>query len=96
MARGVDAVLLLDELLIAGRLLEGGEARRSRSPGRPILHASATGSCERGGTAEQSTEEERAKPLAAFGIHETILSGPPGEPLGSVPCSARWAISSST
>jgi hypothetical protein len=104
MASGVH-VLLLDELFIARRLLERGEARGRRPPGRPLLHTGAPGSRERGGAAEQPAEEEGAKPLAAFGIHPSILGGPPSgalqaldgcEPLGSLRCSARWAISSST
>ena len=89
MASGVHPVLLLDELLIAGRLLEGGEARRRRPPGRPLLHTGAPGGRESGGAAEQPAEEEGPKPLAAFGIHEAIVGS-------ELSCSARWAISSST
>jgi hypothetical protein len=89
MASGVRALLLLDQLVVAGRLLEGGEPHGRRPPGRSLLDAGAAGGRESGGAAEQSAEEERAEPPAALRIHEAIVGS-------KNPCSARWAISSST
>ena len=87
-ARDVRLVLPLDELLEARGLFERGEPCRGRPPGRPLLDTSTPRGRERGSAANQPSDEERAKPLAAFGIHEAIV--------GSERCSARWEISSST
>ena len=67
--------LPLDELLVARRLLEGGEARRSLPPPRARAHH-ARGRGDPGRAPEEAAQEEGANPLAALVGHGSIVGCP--------------------
>src|SRR6202011_1481559 len=70
----VQALLALDELPVAGRLLEGGETGGSRGP-RAALRPVPLGGGERGRRADEDAEHKRAQPSRAvlLAVHESIV-----------------------